>query len=208
MKFDAGTPLSPVTPLESRVNPRLRLLAVATTAAAIVTGGALTSPAFAAGTAVTGGNVQIALTTHTVQAVRGHGITVSPIAAATLRNGTLRLPVTGGTANPPNYTTRLGGGYKYTKAGHSVSITHIVMNTATHRASAAVTGHGTIDVFVLGDPNAGSGGPGKVQYGGYSVKLTGALTRALDHAFNTQVFGSNAGFGTGSTTVTFKGDRR
>jgi hypothetical protein len=186
------------------VNARLRLLAVATTACAVLTGAALTSPAVAAGTAVTGGNVQIALSSHTVQVERGHGITVSPIAAATLRNGTLRLPVTGGTANRSNYTTKLGGGFKYTKSSHSVSITHIVMNTATHRASAAVTGHGTIDVFILGDPNAGSGGPGKVQFGGYSVKLTGALTRALDNAFNSQTFGNNAGFGTGSTTVTFK----
>ena len=186
------------------MNARLRLLAVATTACTVLTGAALTSPAVAAGTALTGGNVQIALSPHTVQVERGHGITVSPIAAATLRNGTLRLPVTGGTANRSNYTTKLGGGFKYTKSSHSVSITHIVMNTATHRASAAVTGHGTIDVFILGDPNAGSGGPGKVQFGGYSVKLTGALTRALDNAFNSQTFGNNAGFGTGSTTVTFK----
>lgn len=186
------------------MNPRLRALAVATTASALVAGTALTSPAVAAGTAVTGGNVSIALNAHTAQAVRGHGITLSPIAAATLSHGTLRLPVTGGTANPPNYTTKQGGGFKYTKANHSVSITHIVMNTATHRATADVTGQGTIDVFVLGDPNAGNGGPGKVQYGGYPVKLTGALTRALDHAFNTQVFGANTGFGTGSTTVTFK----
>jgi hypothetical protein len=186
------------------VNTRLRLLAVATTASAVVAGAALTSPAVATGTAVTGGNVQIALNTHSLQAVRGHGVTVSPIASATLRNGTLRLPVTGGTANPPNYTTKLGGGFKYTKASHTVSVTHLVMNTATHRASADVTGHGTIDVFILGDPNAGSGGPGKVQYGGYSVKLTGALTRALDNAFTTQVFGNNPSFGTGSTTVTFK----
>jgi hypothetical protein len=186
------------------VNPCLRLLAVATTATAVVAGAALTSPALAAGTAVTGGNVAIDLSAHTLQSVRGHGIAVNPIPAATLRGGTLRLPVTGGTANPPDYTTKLGGGFKYTKAGHTVSITHIVMNTATHRASAQVTGRGTIDVFVLGDPNRGSGGPGKVQYGGYSVKLTGALTRALDNSFNTQVFGNNANFGSGTTTVTFK----
>ncbi len=186
------------------MNARVRLLAVAATAAAVLTGAALTSPAVAAGTAVTGGNVSIALTAHTVQVEAGHGITVSPIAAATLHKGTLRLPVNSGTANPPNYTTKLGGGFKYTKSNHSVSITHIVMSTATHRAHAEVTGHGTIDVFILGDPNSGSGGPGKVQYGGYTVKLTGALTRALDNAFNTQTFGNNAAFGTGSTTVTFK----
>ncbi len=170
----------------------------------MLAGAALTSPASAATTPLTGGNVQIELSTHTLQAVRGHGISVDPIAAATLRSGVLRLPVNTGTANPPNYTTKLGGGFKYTKARDTVSITHIVMSTATHRATAQVTGHGTIDVFVLGDPNRGSGGPGKVQYGGYSVTLTGALTRALDNAFNTQVFGNNASFGGGTTTVTFK----
>ncbi len=182
---------------------RLRLLAVATTSA-VVAGAVLATPALAAATAITGGNVSIALNAHSMQVEHGHGITLNPIAAATLRNGTLRLPVNGGTANPPNYTTKLGGGFKYTKAGHTVSITHIVMSTSTHRASADVTGHGNIDVFILGDPNAGSGGPGKVQYGGYSVKLTGALTRALDNTFNVQTFGNNADFGTGSTTVFFK----
>ncbi len=186
------------------MNTRLRLLAVATTASAVLAGAALTSPAFAAGTAITGGNVSIALNAHTVQVEHGHGITLSPIAAATLRKGTLRLPVNGGTANPPNYTTKLGGGFKYTKAGHSVSITHIVMSTSSHRATADVTGHGNIDVFILGDPNSGSGGPGKVQYGGYTVKLTGALTRALDNTFNVQTFGNNSDLGTGSTTVFFK----
>ena len=186
------------------MNARVRLLAVAATASTVLTAAAVTSPAVAASTALTGGNVSIALTSHTVQVEAGHGITLSPIAAATLRKGTLRLPVTGGTSNSSNYTTKLGGGFKYTKSSHSVSITHIVMSTATHRARAEVTGHGTIDVFILGDPNSGSGGPGKIQYGGYSVTLTGALTRALDNAFNTQTFGNNAGYGTGSTTVTFK----
>lgn len=185
------------------MNPRLRMLAVATTASTVVAAAALTSPAVAAATPVTGGNVQIALNAHTDQAVRVHGITLSPIAPATLRTGTLRLPVTGGVANPPNYGTKLGGGFKYSTARRTVSITHIYMNTATHRATGEVTGHGTIDVFVLGDPNSGNGGPGRVQYGGYTVKLAGALTHVLDGAFATQVFANNPDFGTGTTTVTF-----
>lgn len=181
---------------------RSRLLALA-----LVTTGVLAAvPAAeaAAPTPVTGGSVRIALNTHTLKAVRGHGFTFAPIAKATLHNGTLKLPVTGGSANPPNYGTKLGGGFKYTKNGHTITITHIVMNTATQKASADVTHHGNIDVFLLGQPEGGAGGPGKVSYGPYTVKLTGVLTKALDKEFGAKVFAANPKFGNGSTTVTFK----
>ena len=77
------------------------------------------------------------------------------------------------------------------------------MNTATHRASADVTGHGYVDVLVLGDPQAGSGGPGKVSFGAYPVELTAALTRAVDDKLGTSVVGAHPTFGIGATTVTF-----
>jgi hypothetical protein len=179
----------------------LALVAAATASVGIAA--AVPASAAAPTSKVTGGNVQIDLNAHTLQAVRDHGIHFAPLGSASLTKGTLKFPITGGTADPPNYKTTLGGGFTYSRDGHSVSVTHIVMNTATHRARADVTGHGTVDVFVLGDPQAGSGGPGKVSFGAYPVKLTAVLTRAVDKALGSTVVGGHPSFGTGATTVTF-----
>jgi hypothetical protein len=182
------------------VNVSVRALAAAAVAAS---GLALAAPAQAAApTSVTGGQVKIDLNDHSLQAVRGHGIRFAPVGTATLRNGNLRLPVTGGTHGRTDKVD-LGGGFEYGKSGHTVKITHIVMNTATHRARADVSGHGKIDVFVLGDPQEGGGSPNSLSYGDYPVKLTAVLTRAVDHALSTAVVGNNPKFGTGFTSLRF-----
>lgn len=184
------------------MNLGCRLLALALATTGVLAVG--TAAEAAAPTAVTGGNVSIALNTHTRQAVTGHGFKFAAIAKATLHKQTLKFPITGGAANPPNYSTKLAGGFKYTKNGHTDTITHIVFNTATKKASADVTHHGNIDVFLLGNPEGGAGGPGKVSFGPYTVKLTGVFAKALDHDFGTSVFVGNPKFGNGATTVTFK----
>jgi hypothetical protein len=190
--------------LEFLVNTRARTLALVAAAAVSTTAiGAVPASAATPAAKITGGNVQIALNSKTLKAVRGHGIAFAPLGKATLRNGTLKFPVTGGTLTGSNYRTKLDGGFTYSKNGHWITVTHIVMDTATHKATADVTGHGNIDVFILGDPQSGSGGPGKVSYGGYPVKLTGVLTRAVDKALSTSVVANNPAFGIGETTVTF-----
>lgn len=181
---------------------RSRVIAAVAAGTVLVAGG-VTDAAVAASTPVTGGHVSIQLTAATLQAIHDRGIALKPIAPATIDKGVLRLPTTGGQASPPNYTTDQAGGFSFDKGGKAVRVTGIVFNTADHRASGKVTGHGRIVIFVLGDPNSGSGGPGKIQYGGYSVTLSGALIRALDNAFGTEVFAHHSSFGTGSTTVTF-----
>jgi hypothetical protein len=179
-----------------------RVIAVLGTAAVLVSG-ATSVAAAAASQTITGGNTQITLNTHTAQVLQNRNFAVAAIPGATVRHGVLRLPTTGGSANPPNYTIKQGGGFSVAKAGTKVSVTHLVFSTKSHQATGAVAGHGTIVVFVLGDPNAGNGGPGKVQFGGYPVKLSSAFARVLDNTYNTEVFAKHTAFGTGGSTVYF-----
>jgi hypothetical protein len=172
-------------------------------AAAVIVSGATSLAAAAAPQTITGGNTQVTLNAHTAQALHDRNFALAAITGATLRKGVLRLPTTGGTANPPNYTIKQGGGFSIAKAGTKISVTHLVVNTKSHQATALVTHHGTIVVFVLGDPNMGSGGPGKVGFGGYPVTLANGFARVLDNTYGTQVFANHKSFGTGGSTVYF-----
>src|SRR6478672_9359862 len=97
-----------------------RALAVLGAAAALVTvtGTAATA---ASSQPITRGNTQIVLNTHTAQAMKDHDFTLAPIPGATLRQGVLKLPTIGGTANPPNYVIKQGGGFSIAKNGTKVS---------------------------------------------------------------------------------------
>lgn len=161
---------------------------------------AVAAPAVAA-TSVTGGHTLVQLKAVTMRAIHGKGFALKPIAPATLAKGVLRLPTTGGTAKPPTYITKEAGGFSVSRNGKKVSVTHLVLNTKTERATADVTNHGRIVVFVLGQPNAGSGGPGWVEFGGYSVKLSYRLTHALYRRYGTQVFINHPLLGTGTSKV-------
>lgn len=182
---------------------RYRLIAAIGAGAVLVSGGAAVASA-AAGVPVTGGSVSVAMNGTTVKSIAGAGLAFYAIAPATKRNGVLRLPNSSGTANPPNFLTHQAGGFKFIKHGKAVKVTNIVFNTAKKQATADVTNHGNIVLFVLGMPNSGSGGPGRITYGGYSVTFAPAAIRAFDRALTTAVFARHPKFGTGTVTVLFK----
>ena len=184
------------------MNTRSRLVAAIGAGVVFVSGGTAVSSA-AAGQQITGGQTTVAMNSVTVQSIRGAGLGFAAIAPATKKNGVLRLPNVGGAANPPNYLIRQAGGFQFTKSTKTIKVTHIVFDTKTERATADVTNHGNIVLFVLGQPNAGGGAPGMLQYGGYSVTFAPAAIRAFDNAFHTAVFAHRAKLGTGSTTVRF-----
>lgn len=184
------------------MNKRSRLVAAIGAGVVLVSGGTAVSSA-AAGHPITGGQTTVAMNSVTVQSIRGAGLGFAAIAPATKKNGVLRLPNSGGAVNPTYYVIRQAGGFQFTKGAKTIKVTHIVFDTRTERATADVTNHGNIVLFVLGQPNAGGGAPGMVQYGGYSVTFAPAAIRAFDNAFHTAVFAHHAKLGTGSTTVRF-----
>jgi hypothetical protein len=172
-------------------------LTVATTSVAAA------APTAAAAAPVTGGHTTIALAPKTLDAIHSHGMTLSAIGPATLKNKNLRLPISSGTATPPNYVITYKGGFKVTKGGTTVKVTHITIDTAKHTGTANVTNHGRIVALTIGDPNRGNGGPGMVQFGGFKVTLSAAGYKALDNVLSTMVFKNHPKLGVGSTTVKF-----
>jgi hypothetical protein len=164
-------------------------------------GGAISSAAVTESHSVTSGNVAITVTAATAKAVHGAGLHFTMVSPATRKNSDLRLPVSSGKVNAPNYVVRLAGGLQIASGSKVVTIKHIIVNSKTSRATANVTGRGNIVTFVLGDPQSGSGGPHMFQIGGYPVRFSSAAIKALDKAFTTSVFANHPMLGRGTTTV-------
>jgi hypothetical protein len=160
--------------------------------------------AYAAGTAVTGGHVTLKLSSATRNAFTANHVTFDAVPRATLKNGSLTLPITGGTATPPTYVLDLAGGFKVVKGTHSANVAHIIVNTNTGKGSAIITNHSRMTVFTFGSPAGGNGGPGEAQFAFDKVSLTGAAQKTLDSALHTSVFANHPTLGASTFDVTFK----
>jgi hypothetical protein len=51
---------------------------------------------------------------------------------------TIKLPITGGRANPPNYVLNYAGGIKLRDEGRIVTITKLVANTTTFNVTGVI----------------------------------------------------------------------
>jgi hypothetical protein len=165
------------------------------------------SPVSAAGIAtspVTGGHSSISVAKTFRDALSAHGITFDATGRATYKHHTLRLPITGGKANPPAYVLKYAGGVKLADSNGKVKFTKVVANTTTQSVSAVVNGGHRIKIFTVGLPNRGNGGPGMVSFGGYTVTLTKGAEKVLDTKLGTHTFAKHSAVGTGVTTVKFK----
>lgn len=174
-------------------------LAAAATTASLVAAG----PAAAVPTAgVTGGHSTIAVEKTFNKALKAHGIKLKTTGPATYKKKTLKLPITGGSANPPAFVLKYAGGVKLVEGSKSVSIKKLKANSTTSTVTAAVDGK-RIKLFSVGAPNGGSGGPGSVTFGGYTVTLAPRAIKVLDKDFGTKTFKKHSEVGIGSTTVKY-----
>ncbi|HET6154218.1 MAG TPA: hypothetical protein VFE15_14840 [Marmoricola sp.] len=188
----------------SRHLARLSAAAVLGAATAVA---AIPAANAAGDSAVTGGKTYVIPTAAVAKALHAKHIAVSGTGSAryTSIDGakTLVLPIKGGTATPPDYVTRLGGGVKLKLRSHVVTLTGIVFDTKTHKATASVDHGKRLAVFKLGDPQEGAGGPGEVVFGDYTVTLTKAGWKKIDTKLHTQFFAHHPRIGTGTTDVKF-----
>jgi hypothetical protein len=162
----------------------------------------------ASDSAVTGGKSYIAPTAAIAKALAAKHISLTGTGPAKIKTidgaKTLVLPISGGTAAPPNYVTKLGGGIRLKLKSHVVTLTGIVFDTKTHTATARVDRGSRVTIFRLGDPQEGDGGPGEVAFGDYPVTLTKAGFKKLDTKLHTQFFATHKLVGYGTTDVKFK----
>lgn len=193
-------------------SPRRLLMvgAVAVFSAATALSGvpAATAATAADSSAVTGGYTYITPSAGVVRALAAHHIVLTAIRPASIHvesgpTTTIALPITGGTATPPNYVTRMSGGLKFKLKGHVVTLTKFVFNTKTHVGSAIVNHGSRYAIFKLGDPQSGSGGPGSVSFGGYTVSWSKVGWKKLDSKLHTMFFSRHRAIGTGTTDVNF-----
>jgi hypothetical protein len=186
------------TPLQ-----RIALVATATGLAA-VTALATTSTAFAAGTAVTGGHSTVTVSSTSAHALSSANISLHAVAPATYKNRVLSLPITGGTATPPTYVMHYAGAFTLVKGSKTFKVHGLVGNTNTNKVTALINSHSRMAVFTLGAPQSGSGGPGEVAFGAYTVKWTSGAQTYLDNHLSTKVFANHPKLGVGYTDVKFK----
>ena len=179
-------------------------LAAGATAVAAAAAVATTPAAFAAGTAVTGGHSTITVSSTARQALSSAHISINAVSPATYSNHVIKLPISGGTANPPNYLIRYHGAFDLVKGSKTFSIHGIIENTSQHRVTALVNSHSRMTVFTLGDPQMGNGGPGEVMFGDYTVKWSSGAQTYFDNHLSTKAFTNHPSFGIGLTNVKFK----
>lgn len=180
--------------------------AVAVFSAATAVAGA--PSAIAAGSSpVTGGHTYIAATPAFVHALATQHIALTAIAPASVQAETgattIALPITSGSATPPNYITKMSGGVKFKLRSHVVTLTKFIFNTKTHTGTAVFNRGARVAIFKLGDPTGGSGGPGSVSIGGYKISLTRAGWTKIDRKLRTSFFSHHKVIGYGTTDVNF-----
>ena len=85
---------------------------------------------------VTGGTTTITPSAATNQFLASNGITVTPIAPATLANGVVTLPIAGGRVNPTNLHgfIRHRGGLKFSKGTSSLTLRHFLITNSNRGA--------------------------------------------------------------------------
>ena len=90
---------------------------------------------------ITGGSTTITPSAAATQFLTTNGITVSPIAPATISNGAVTLPVAGGRIDPANlhgFVTHRGG-LRFTKGTKSLALRHFLITSTRRGAFLDVT---------------------------------------------------------------------
>jgi hypothetical protein len=158
----------------------------------------------ASGKQITGDKTTIVLNAASRKAMKAHHYKLEPTGAASLKHGTLTLPVTGGTYNgPTNSVVKQAGGFTISKGSKSVTVRKLVVHSNSLSATAHVTGNNRITAVTIGIPSSHSETDTTATFSGYQVTLSDQLVKILDAKFGTKQFAKHADIGTGTTDLTF-----
>lgn len=174
------------------------------------------STALAAATLrVTGGSVRIAISPEFTSSIGQFNATITPIAPARIEEGTLVVPIVGGTIQKPSGTGEisLAGGMRIQTAESVVEITSLaIVNTGDRRptltALVTMNGrfYGRVALFNMQFPERPFGERPNINreivVSDVNLTLTAQAANALNTAFGTTTFTESTSFGTATIAVT------
>jgi len=181
-----------------------RMLPVLVTAVSVV--GVTAAPALAAKQTkhkVTGVSSVLTPSAAGLKFLTDHHITVSALGAASLANGSLTLPISGGVVKTPSLDGTLvqKGGVKFTLGKRSVSLRGIVAHRIGKVAfvTAFANGH---ELIVARVAKATVSITGKSAVATGELKLSAEAARLLNRAFGKHVAGAGVDIGSFKSIVT------
>lgn len=152
---------------------------------------------------VTGQQTTITPSAQATQFLTNHQVTVSAVGPATLANGTLTLPISGGFVKTPSLNGRLvhRGGVKFTRGAQSLTLRGFVLSRVAHQTllTARAGGH---DLIVARLANFATSTTGAQTTVTGELKLTRAAAKRINRRFGQHIVGAGADIGALKSTVT------
>lgn len=171
--------------------------------AALVCALVVAAPAQAKTDHVVGGHATVTPSTTITAFLRSRGITVTPLGAMKVGNGSLTMPMVSGNVDPTNMqgTMVTSGGLEYTNGAKKVVIRRYRLIHTAHgaRLTAVVNGHRIVLATMVGTKVRMSGKHGTMTGG---LKLSAAWAHLINHLVGTQVV--HAGEDLGDLTAAVK----
>lgn len=152
---------------------------------------------------VTGQSTTITPSAGAVKFLTSNKITVSALGAATLSNGSLTLPITGGFVKTPSRDGKLvhSGGVKFSNGKRSVSLRNIVAYRVGH--STFVTGRADGRLMIIARVTGAKVSiTGKTATATGELKLTAGVASRINHVFGKHVVSAGADLGSAKSTIT------
>jgi hypothetical protein len=138
-----------------------------------------------------------------INLLAAHKVSVSAVGPATISNGSVTLPVVGGTVKTPKLDGKLdmAGGLKFTRNGHSVTLGDFVATRhgRTNVLTAKVDGRRVTVANATRVHLTVSGKTGTITG---ELKLSAGAARAIDHLAGHHLVSAGADLGSFTSTVT------
>ncbi len=170
---------------------------------AVVCGLVVAAPAQAKTDRVVGGHATVTPSVQITAFLRSRGITVTPIGAMKVGNGSLTMPMAGGRVDTENMqgTMVTSGGLKYSNGSKHVRVHDYRLTHNAHGAklTAVVNGHRIVIATMVGTKVKMSGKTGTMTGG---LKLSAAWAHLINHLVGKHVV--HAGEDIGDLTATVK----
>lgn len=163
----------------------------------------IAAPAQAKRFAVTGQQTTVTPSAQLIQFLTNHGITATPVGAATASGGSVMFPIARGHVTTPSLRGVLihRGGLKFAKGSRSITLSHLVISrTKRHAILSVLAGKRTLKLARIANPTITTSGKSGTLTG--ELTLTHAGARAINHFLHKHVAAAGFDLGKVASTIT------